>query len=147
MNEEPTQWQAMLDTMESYLEENGHCSLARGFVTWNSTHDEPLLSKRDIGTVVLPTQEFINLLGKGYNFREGREASLQKETYVELLLKDRTRMVQMAHDMALEPLLNATQYFYSCRPLAEPWALHAQWYCTCKPCFKTVFVFILSCCP
>ena len=147
VNEEPTQWQAMLDTMESYLEGNGHCSLARGFVTWNSTHDEPLLSKRDIGTVVLPTQEFINLLGKGYNFKEGREVCTQKERYIEFMLQDRTRMVRIAHNMAFEPMLNATQYFYSCSPLAEPWALHAQWYCTCKPCFKNcicVHTFMLS---
>jgi len=130
------EWHAMLDRIEPFIAAHNENSLARAIVTWNSTHDQPLMPKEYIGIVCFPTQAFLSLLGKGYNFNEGREAQKELAFYNGVMVTGATSMVRLAHDMELEYILNNTQYFHHARILNSPWAKHAKWCCTCKDCFK-----------
>ena len=115
----------MLDRIEPFIAAHNENSLARAIVTWNSTHDQPLMPKKYIGTVCFPTQAFLSLLGKGYNFNEGREAQKELAFYNGVMVTGATSMVRLAHDMELEYILNNTQYFHHARILNSPWAKHA----------------------
>ena len=136
VNEDPSEWNGMLDTMEGYMETNHVRSLARAIVTWNSTNEEPLLQKRSMGTVVYPTSAFLTVLGKGYRFNDGIEARRERAIYIGVMVESETNMVRMAHDLDLEYVLNNTQYFQHATVLNSPWAPHAQFCCSCKDCFR-----------
>ena len=56
--------------------------------------------------------------------------------YVKLMCGTKTEMVEAMTYTSVENILNNTQYFHTCSILNSPWAMHAQWCCTCKECYK-----------
>ena len=105
-------------------------------MTWNCTQEAPLCDKRFVRRVVIPTRKFLALLGKEYDFNDGRESQGQLKEYERLMCSSKTVLVEAMTDTSVETILNITQYFHTCSILNSPWAKHAQWCCTCKECYK-----------
>ena len=125
-----------LNSIQKFMDGNPPCSLARAVITWNCTHEAQLCDKRFVRRVVIPSSKFLALLGKSYDFTDGREAHEQLKIYASLMCGSKTEMVEAMTDASVENILNNTQYFHTARLLTSPWGQHAQWCCTCKECYK-----------